>query len=103
MSTCLPTDGAAPALVTYERRPFASTIGAPSRVRIGSRPMGKRRTPADDVWSSTVSVQSVATGSSSRWRRWASFPTKSCSFTFPQAMSASTTVYSLSSSVPNAR
>ena len=68
MSTCLPTEGAAPALVTYERRPFASTIGAPSVVSTGSRPIGKRFTPEDDVWSSTVSVQRIAAGASSRWR-----------------------------------
>ena len=38
MSRCLPTDGPEPALVTYERRPFASTRGLPSGARIGSRP-----------------------------------------------------------------
>ena len=32
------TDGPAPALVTNERRPFASMIGSPAAVRIGSRP-----------------------------------------------------------------
>ena len=32
MRMCLPIDGPAPALVTYERRPFASVIGAPSGV-----------------------------------------------------------------------
>src|ERR1700682_839644 len=35
---CLPTDGPAPALVTYDPRPRRSTIRLPSRVRIGSRP-----------------------------------------------------------------
>src|SRR5262245_32646534 len=38
ISRCLPTDGPEPAEVTYERRPFASTSGAPSAERIGSRP-----------------------------------------------------------------
>ena len=38
ISRCFPTDGPEPAEVTYERRPFASTIDSPSRVRIGSRP-----------------------------------------------------------------
>ena len=31
MRMCLPIDGPAPALVTYERRPFASVSGVPSR------------------------------------------------------------------------
>src|SRR5262249_52448795 len=38
ISRCLPTDGPDPADVTYDRRPLASVIGAPSGVRIGSRP-----------------------------------------------------------------
>ena len=62
MRMCLPTDGPAPALVTYERRPFASVSGAPSRSTIGSRPSGYRLTPLFDVWSSIVSVQSIAGG-----------------------------------------
>src|SRR5437660_12739037 len=32
ISRCLPTDGPAPALVTYERRPFRSVSGLPSRL-----------------------------------------------------------------------
>ena len=40
MRMYLPSDGPAPALVTYERRPFASVSGVPSRSVIGSRPSG---------------------------------------------------------------
>ena len=40
MRMYLPSDGPAPALVTYERRPFVSVNGAPSRSVIGSRPSG---------------------------------------------------------------
>ena len=98
-----PSDGPAPALVTYERRPFASLSGVPSPSVIGSRPSGYRLTPLAEVWSSTVSVQRIAAGSSSRWRRCASLPTKSSSFTFGRCMPASTTVYSLSSSAAKAR
>ena len=85
MRTYLPSDGAAPALVTYERRPFASTSGEPSSRTIGSRPSGKREFPVK------VSVQQTAAGSRSRAARCASLPTKSSLFTFHQAMSASTT------------
>src|SRR5206468_6348710 len=37
-STCFPTDGPEPALVTYAPRPLRSTIRLPSFVRTGSRP-----------------------------------------------------------------
>ena len=98
--TCLPRDGAEPALVAYERRFFRSVIGWPSRVRIGSRPIMYRFSPVDEVWSSTVSEHRTAAGSSSRWARWAALPTKSASLTFFICMPASTTVYSVSSSLP---
>ena len=62
-----------------------------------------RFTPDDEVGSSTVSVDMIAAGSSSRWRRYASLPTKSCSFTFGRVIPASATLYSDSSSVPYAR
>ena len=56
-----------------------------------------------DVWSSMVSVQRMAAGSASRWRRCASLPMKSCSLTRTACMPASTTSYSVSSSAPYAR
>src|SRR4029077_17978539 len=40
-----PSEGPAPALVTYERRPLASVSGVPSRNVIGSRPSGERLAP----------------------------------------------------------
>src|SRR5256714_14965682 len=42
MRMYFPIDGPMPAEVTYERRPFASTIGDPSARTIGSRPSGVR-------------------------------------------------------------
>ena len=60
-------------------------------------------TPDDEVGSSTVSVERIAAGSSSRWRRCASLPTKSASLTLGRAIPASTTSNSDSSSAPNRR
>ena len=48
-------------------------------------------------------VHMIAAGSSSRCRRCACLPTKSSSFTRGAVMPASTTVYSVSSSLPCAR
>ena len=89
---CLPSDGPAPALVTYERRPLRSVIGSPAAVRIGSPPIMYRLTPDFDMWSSTVSVHITAAGTSSRWRMWASLPTNSWSLALPHAIPASTTL-----------
>src|SRR5882672_3390963 len=100
---CLPKEGPAPALVTYDPRPSRSTIRLASRVRIGSRPSMYRFSPDFERWSSTVSVHMIAAGCSSRWRRCAALPTKSSSLTRGAVMPASTTLYSVSSSLPCAR
>ena len=88
---CLPTDGPAPALVTYERRPLRvdERRAVPRQDRLAAEHVALHA--ARRVWSSTVSVQSTAAGSRSRWATCASLPTKSSAFTFPQAMPASTT------------
>ena len=88
---CLPSDGPAPAEVTYERRPCASAIGVPSarhdrlapeRVALHAALDGGRRSSA-----CRASRPARARGAA----RCASLPTKSSSFTFHHAMSASTT------------
>ena len=41
ITMCLPTDGPAPADVTYERRPWASVSGVPSRSGVKRYPLGR--------------------------------------------------------------
>ena len=60
---CLPIDGPAPALVTYERRPLASTSGvAVARARSARGRACSASLPLPEVWSSTTSVQRIAAG-----------------------------------------
>ena len=90
-STCLPVDGDAPAEVAYDRRPLASVSGEPSAVTIGWRPSMYRRSPVEEVWSSTVRVHRTAAGDAAACRRTASRPTKSWALIFGGSMPASTT------------
>ena len=56
-----------PAEVTRDSRSRASTMRAPSAVRIGSLPpVGKRLSPDASAWVSMVSVHSLATGRAER-------------------------------------
>ena len=97
----MPSDGAAPAVVTREIRPCESRIRSPSSVTIGSLPpVGKRLIPAADIWLVISNVHMIAAGPASRALRYAALPMKSADLTFGRASPASTGLYSLSSSAP---